>query len=102
MKPTKENLERLARRLGATVRYEKLNDPPGQSEIMVEAPEGHHFVSCGVHEIVNSDNGYSTMPERYAGAIEDLIEGFERCDAETCGEWRVGRCDWWGEEEVES
>lgn len=105
MKPTRANLMRLADAVGATVQIDKWNGSgdgrTGGGEVRVEAPNGHHFVGCDVHEVVAAD-WFETMPQRYASVIDDIEGGFERCDAETCGMWVQGvGCEWWTQIEGE-
>lgn len=93
--PTKRNLLALAARVGASVEFDRID---GGQEIMVEAPQGHHFAALDVHEVVLSDT-MPTMRDRYEAAIEDVQGGFEPCTADTCQLWEDGRCEWWGSEE---
>ena len=102
MKPTKANLMRLAKKLGATVHIDHASE-----SLTVEAPKGHHFALLQIHESCSGCSGY-TAPERYEYAIADLIDDggdrpiFERCTAKTCDIWdeESDSCEWWMDEDV--
>ena len=83
-------LKRRAEALGATV------DDDG-SRITVEAPEGKHFTYLNIHEVVHAYGEGSwgnSRSEAIVGAIDDLTEGFRKCDDESCPD-----CEWWVSEE---
>ena len=60
MKPTKANLMRLAKRLGASV---EITGTGEDQEVTVMAPPKHHFSGWGFHESCAGCGG-ETAPER--------------------------------------
>jgi hypothetical protein len=86
----------LCKKTGAT--YESGHAFDG-FEVEVHAPEGMHFKMLDVHSAISRVEIPTARREAWAGALEDMQGGFERCTAETCSQWEDGRCLVWGHAE---
>ena len=82
MKPTRRNVEQLARQLGADI---EITD----KEVLIEAPAHKVWAGDEVHEQVNSTWDDEPISAVYKIAIERMLEGLIDCPFKGC-DW----CAW--------